>query len=53
MIEEVVIGGIVVAMYLMLYKYEESSKSYDVKNEHYNHLDKMWVAFPGQKSLVK
>jgi len=53
MIEGIVIGGIVVAMYLIAYKYEELGESYDVKNEHYNHLDKMWVAFPGHKSLLK
>ncbi len=53
MIEGMVVGGIVVAMYFIVYKYEELSKSYDGKNEHYNHLEKMWVAFPGHKSLVK
>ncbi len=53
MIEGMVIGSIVVAMYLLVYKYERISEDEDVKNEHYNHLEKMWVAFPGHKSLVK
>ncbi len=53
MIEEMVIGFIVFAMYLVVYKYEQIGKNYDVKNEHYNHIEKMWVAFPRHKSLVE
>ncbi len=52
MIEEIVVGFIVVAMYLIVYKYEQISNSCDVKNEHYNHISKMWVVFPKHKSLV-
>jgi len=52
MIAGLVIGGIVVTMYFSVYKYEEISQS-DDESEHYNHLEKMWVAFPEHKSLVK
>lgn len=50
MVEGIVIGGIVVAMYLTIYKYEEIGKNDDVKNKHYNHISKMWVVFPKYKS---
>ncbi len=75
MIEWVLIGGIAVAMYIIIYKYEKKmeimqkaidenksridenheridqnhekiGQNKDRLDEHYNHIEKMWVASP-------
>ena len=44
MLEAAVIISIVIAMYIIIYKYEQ--RSIHSESVHYNHIYKLWVVFP-------
>lgn len=64
MLEWIIIVGLVVSMYIVLYKYEKKISKLEKKldehhkridhnhkkiNEHDNHIEQMWVTLPKEK----